>query len=161
MKRSFRPFARQSQGGSVAIEAAVCIALILVPLIFFMFSFGKFFWHYTVVQKALHDATLYMAKAPLSEVRSGAAGDMANFIIERETADLDSGTKLMPVMQCGFRTNTNTAYMGFRDCNTPNLVPFAVQTNAVMTIPDPFYFGTNQGDDITYFHISTMRHAGK
>lgn len=160
MKPSSRSPARQSQQGSVAVEAAVCIALILVPLLLFVFSFGRFFWHYTVVQKALHDATLYMAKAPLSEVRSGEAAKMASFIIERETADLDSGTRVSPWSQCGFRVNSSSFYMGFGNCDNQNAVPFAVQTNAFMTVPDPFYFGNNTSGEIQFLLITTMRHAG-
>lgn len=162
MKPYFRPLTRQSQKGSVAVEAAVCIAFILTPLLFFIFSFGRFFWHYTVVQKALHDATLYMAKAPLGEVRNGAAEQLAvNFIMDRETADLDSGTTLTRWTQCGFRQNsTSVSSLGFGPCNTQNLAIFAVRTNAVMTVPNPFYFGSNQSGGISFFLISTMRHAG-
>lgn len=160
MKRSSHSLARQSQEGSVAVEAAVCIALILVPLLFFVFSFGRFFWHYTVVQKAVHDATLYMAKAPLSEVRSGSATAIVNHIIERETADLDSGTKVSPWSQCGFKVNNNSFYLGFGSCDNKNAAPFAVQTNAFMTVPNPFYFGKNNGSEIQFLLITTMRHAG-
>lgn len=160
MKPSFRPLTRQSQEGSVAVEAAVCIAFILVPLLFFIFFFGKFFWHYTVAQKAIHNATLYMATAPLDEVRSGAAAKLANFIIESETADLDSKTKLAPVLQCGYRVNSSSFYMGFRSCDQGG-APFAVQTNAFMTVPDPFYFGKTGSGEIQLFLITTMRHAGK
>lgn len=160
MKLSFRSPARRSQEGSVAVEAAVCIALILVPLLFFIFSFGRFFWHYTVVQKAVHDATLYMAKAPLNEVRSGAVTGMAGYIMEREIADLDSGTRVVPWSQCGFRVNASSFYMVFGSCNQGG-VPFAVQTNAFMTIPDPFYFGKNGGGEIQLTLTATMRHAGK
>lgn len=151
---------RQSQEGSVAVEAAVCIAFILVPLLFFVFFFGKFFWHYTVAQKALHDAALYMAKAPLDEIRSGAAAELSNFIIQRETADLDSGTRLEPVSQCGYRVNTISFSMGFRMCEREP-VPFAVQTIAFMTVPNPFYFGDSGGAEIRFVLITTMRHAGK
>lgn len=159
MRFSFRRPMRRSQDGSVAVEAAVCIALILVPLLFFIFAFGRFFWHYTVVQKALHDATLYMAKAPLDEVRSGAAAQVAAYIVTRETADLDSTTQIDPVLQCGYRANANSFYLGFRSCDQGG-TPFAVQTNAFMTVPDPFYFGSSGGGEIQLFLITTMRHAG-
>lgn len=162
MKRYSRPFTEQSQKGSVAVEAAICIALILLPLAFLVFSFGKVFWHYTVLQKAVHDASLYMAKAPMAELRSGAAETVADFIIAQEIADLDSGTKVTPVTQCGYRINQNTALMStYYDCTTPDLTPFGVQAFAVMTIANPFYFGNTESGGITFMHISTMRHAGK
>ena len=161
MKRSIRHHPRQPQEGAVAVEAAVCISLILVPLLFFVFAFGRFFWHYTVVQKAVHDATLYMAKAPISEVRSGAASKMANFIIASETADLDSGTTVAPWSQCGFRVNGSSFYLAIGSCDNQNAVPFAVQINAFMTVPNPFYFGGNAQGEIQFLFVTTMRHAGK
>lgn len=161
MKRLSSRRIRHSQQGSVAVEAAVCIAVILVPLLFFIFSFGRFFWHYTVVQKAVHDATLYMAKAPLSEVRSGEATRMANYVIGRETTDLDSTTRVAPWLQCGYRVNTSSFHMVYGSCDNPNLVPFAVQTNTSMTVSDPFYFGSNESGEIQFVLTTTMRHAGK
>jgi Flp pilus assembly protein TadG len=161
MKPYFRAHTRQSQEGSVAVEAAVCIAFILVPLLIFTFAFGRLFWHYTVVQKAVHDASLYMAKAPMDEVRSGAATSVANFIIAQEIADLDSGTKVVPVAQCAYRANQNTAYMTTHtSCIFPS-VPFGVQALALMTIANPFYFGDGDDGEISFLHSSTMRHAGK
>ena len=41
MKRYSRPMTEQSQKGSAAVEAAICIALILLPLAFFIFSFKR------------------------------------------------------------------------------------------------------------------------
>jgi hypothetical protein len=160
MKHSLRSPGRQSQEGSVAVEAAICIAFVLAPLILFIFFFGRFFWHYTVVQKAVHDATLYMAKAPLEEVRSGAAAQLAISIIQRETADLDSGTRLEPWSQCGYRVNSSSFFMGYGSCDRASAVPFAVQTNAFMTVPNPFYFKGGGDSEIRFFFVTTMRHAG-
>jgi hypothetical protein len=160
MKHSLRPPGRQSQGGSVAVEAAICIAFVLAPLILFIFFFGRFFWHYTVAQKAVHDATLYMAKAPLEEVRSGAASQFAKFIIDKETADLDSGTRLNPWSQCGYRVNSSSFYMVYGSCDRATTVPFAVQTYAFMTVPNPFYFKGGGDSEIQFILVTTMRHAG-
>jgi len=161
MKYSFRSLVRQSQEGSVAVEAAICIAFILAPLLAFIFLFGKFFWHYTIAQKALHDATLYMAKAPLAEVKTGDATKVANFIMRSETAEIDAGTTLAPWAQCGFRVNTASFYMVYGSCDNTSGVPFAVQTNAFLTLPDPFYFGTSGRGTIQFTLTTTMRHAGK
>jgi hypothetical protein len=160
MKPPFWRAERHCQQGSVSVEAAVCIALILVPLLSFMFAFGKFFWHYTVVQKAIHDAALYMAKAPLDEVRGGAALGMANYIIRAETAELDSRTRLEPWLQCGYRVSSSSYVMRFGACEGGAL-PFAVQTNTFMTIPNPLSLATNGSGDITFLLSATMRHAGK
>jgi hypothetical protein len=151
---------RRSQKGSVAVEAAVCIALILVPLVGFMFAFGKFFWHYTVVQKATHDAVLYMAKAPLAEVRSGQAATMANFILRRETGDLDSGTQVTASLQCGFRQSVNSFSLAPGPCDLAN-IPFAVQSTVIMTMRDPFSLGAGGGSKLQFVLNARMRHAGK
>lgn len=162
MKRPFLRVGRQSQEGSVAVEAAVCISFILIPLIFFIFTLGRFFWHYTVIQKAMHDATLYMAKAPLDDIKSGAATRLANYIIGKETADLGSGTSVEAIAQCGYRAapNSTSLLMGYVDCER-SATPFAVQTVVFMTVSEPFYFSLKGNGSVQFTLISTMRHAGK
>jgi hypothetical protein len=125
-----------------------------------MFSFGKFFWHYTVAQKALHDATLYMAKAPLDEVRRGAAGELASYIVQRETAELDSGTKLSFASYCAYRTTDDSVAMTPGPCNG-EFPLFGVQAALFMTIPDPFSFAQNGGGKRQFVLNVRMRHAGK
>jgi hypothetical protein len=125
-----------------------------------MFSFGKFFWHYTVAQKAVHDAALYLAKAPVEEVEGGAAAGLANYIVTRETADLDSGTKLIFSSQCAYRRSDDSVAMGLGPC-TAEVPPFGVQTMIIMTVPDPFSFAQNGGGKRQFILEARMRHAGK
>lgn len=160
MNRSYRPFTRRSQDGAVAVEAAVCIALVLVPLIYFVFLFGRFFWHYSVVNKAIHDAALYMAKAPIDEVRSGAAKGLANYIIRQETADLDSTTRLESEVQCGYRASATSKILRFMSCERSN-APYAVQVNTFMTVTNPFPSASGGSSDFQFLLTATMPHVIK
>lgn len=131
--------ARKREHGSVAIEAAVCIAFILVPVMAFVLLFGRYFWYYTVAEKAVHDAAIYMANAPLSEIKStkGSAG-LANDIIAWETADLDAGTSatLAPTVLCGYKIGVSTDIQ-WLTCNA-SYTPVGIRTGLVMTVTDPF-----------------------
>lgn len=159
MKRSFPRAVRRFQKGAVAVEAAVCMALILTPLLLFVLLFGRFFWHYTVVQKAIHDATLYMASAPLPELKSNAAITLAYNIIAKETADLDKTTKLEPWSGCGYKISPSSSYLAFSSCERSAPVA-AVQTSIVMTLPDPFRFVKTGTGKVQFVFVTTMRYAG-
>lgn len=157
MRRSFRSVPRRREEGSVAVEAGICLGFILVPLIAFVFLFGKFFWYYTVAQKAVHDSTLYLAAAPLSELKSQAALSLANHIVSKEIADLDAETTIEPSFNCGYRISPNFPDLAFGNCSA-NSTPDAVQTFAIMTVPMPFYFFS---ESIRLVPIASMSYVGK
>jgi len=159
MKRSFPRAVRRFQKGAVAVEAAICMALILTPLLLFILLFGRFFWHYTVVQKAMHDATLYMAGAPLFELKTNAAAALANDILAKETADLDKTTKLEPWTSCGYKVSPSSYYLVFGSCDR-SVPPAAVQTNIIMTLPDPFRFVKTGTGKVKFVLTATMTYAG-
>jgi hypothetical protein len=161
MKRPF-PFAtRQSQEGAVAVEAALCMAFVLVPLLFFILLFGKFFWYYTAAQKAIHDATLYMASAPLSEVRSRHAEQLARDIMTQETEDFDLATTTEPSIDCGYKSGST---IRFRDCLTTG-TPVAMQATIMLTVPHPFFLPISNtatlSDSISIFIGSEMPYVGR
>jgi Flp pilus assembly protein TadG len=56
--------------GSVAIEFAVLLPSILIPLLAATLFFGRFFWHYTVAEKAAHDAARFVAAASPTELKT-------------------------------------------------------------------------------------------
>jgi len=157
MKRRLRPGTRKFQQGSVSVEAAVCILFILVPLLSSIFVYGRFFWYYTAVQKSVHDAALYMATAPLSEIKSNAASNFANEIVARETADFSPDTTVETSSNCGYKASpTSTKYL-FITCSTTT-TPDAVQSVVILTVPMPFFFET---DSIKLFPFAVMHYAGK
>jgi hypothetical protein len=131
---------RKPEGGSVAIEAAICIGFILVPIFAFVLLFGRYFWYYNVAQKAAHDAALYMANAPLTEIKSskGSAG-FANDIITRETSDLDLDTiaTMTPTALCGYKVGFS-ADPEWLNCS-PTLTPIGVRAGVVLNVVDPFF----------------------
>ncbi|CAH0215423.1 hypothetical protein SRABI118_02089 [Massilia sp. Bi118] len=157
MKRPFKYISRQRQEGSVAVEAAVCIALVLAPLILFIFVFGRFFWYYTAVQKAIHDATLYLASAPLSEIKSPAALNLASDILARETADLSPDTTIESAFNCGYKISPNFPDLAFSNCSG-STTPDAVQTFAIVSFPMPFF---SESESIQIRPIAVMAYVGK
>lgn len=103
MSRAVRPMLKR-QRGIAAIELAF-IAPILVAMLAFSLFFGRVFWHYTVVQKAAHDATRYLSRVPLAEykspTRAGYAVAVAQAIIAAEMSDLPPGQSPMSItIQC-------------------------------------------------------------
>lgn len=139
MKHSFLRRLPKSESGSVAVEAAACIGFILLPVLAFVLLFGRYFWYYTVAQKAAHDAAVYMAGAPLSEIKSGkGASGLAGDIIAWETGDLDADTSTTvgTTVMCGYKLGFSTDIQWFT-CNSSS-TPVAIRTGVTMTVTDPF-----------------------
>lgn len=129
--------AHRKQYGSAAVELALCMTLILVPLLFWIMLLGKFFWYYTATQKAVHNAALYMASAPIVEIRSGGAGTLALNIIAKETSDFDSTTTIVPSVLCAYKFG-NTNIIVWTPCSGTT-TPIAVQAAIELTIESPFF----------------------
>lgn len=95
MKRLFQAPRRQSQRGSVAVEAALVFTFLAtfltLPSVFWAF----YFYTYSSAQKAIHDAGLYLSTAPKLEMAAAgpdgrpAALTVARTIIAREMAGLN------------------------------------------------------------------------
>ena len=92
---------RRDQRGIAALEFAVILP-VLVGIMAALFLFGRFCWHYTVAQKAAHDAALYLSSVPLidmkSRTRAEAAMSLARTIALAETSELSPGPSGMTVM---------------------------------------------------------------
>jgi hypothetical protein len=96
MKRSLRNPRRHARGGA-AVELAVLLPVIIVMLTVPLF-FGRVFWHYTVAEKAAHDAARFLAAASAAEIATPgqAGGDAplataAKAIVQAEIAELHPG----------------------------------------------------------------------
>jgi hypothetical protein len=139
MRNPFLRLPRNFERGAVAVEAAACIGFILIPVLACVMFLGRYFWYYTVAQKAAHDAAVYMASSPLSEIKSnkGAAG-LASDIIGWETGDLDSDTSATvgTTVMCGYKLGFSTDVQWFSCSST--LTPIAVRTGVIMNVTDPF-----------------------
>lgn len=139
MKPSRRP-RWQRQDGSVAVEAALAIALILVPLLTFILLFGRYYWYYSATQKAVHDATLAIANLPLADIRNGRAEELAMRIINWETEDFDATTRStrFPTFDCLFRFPANAVVLSRFNCATPGMTPVMIRTSLTVMVDDPF-----------------------
>ena len=93
------------QRGVAAVELAIILP-ILMALLVVPFFFGRVFWHYTVAEKAAHDAARYLSSIPVTEMKSqariAAVVDVARQIYDLEVATLNPGLfPAMPTFQCG------------------------------------------------------------
>lgn len=96
---------RTRQRGSAAVELALIIPVLLVVLTLPLF-YARYFWHYTVAQKAAQDAARYLSTISPTEMRVGqfaeAAASVASDIATTELAELNPGpTPPKVVIQCG------------------------------------------------------------
>lgn len=132
--------ARRRQDGSVAVEAAVTISLILVPLLAFILFFGRYFWYYTVAQKAVHDAMLSMATLSAVDIRSGVGRGLAESIIDAELADLDEATRstVASSVTCWYRFPASAETLSEFGCNNATLTLVDVRASVILTVSDPF-----------------------
>jgi hypothetical protein len=97
MKALISRKAARSQRGSAAVEFALFLP-ILVALLALPLFFGRVFWHYSVAQRAAHDAARYMATMPRADMLTPALGGgdtpaavVAREIVAVETAWLNPG----------------------------------------------------------------------
>lgn len=163
----YRSISIRRQDGSVAVEAAIIITLILVPLLAFILFFGRYFWYYTVAQKALHDATLSMASLPLADVRNGGAKALAQNIIDWELGDLDETTRstVAASITCWYRFPANAVNLTEFGCNNATLTPVDVRASLIMTVSDPFlapFTGPVAGlDGLPIIAQVSMRYVGR
>jgi Flp pilus assembly pilin Flp len=88
---------RRNQRGVAAVEFAFVLP-ILVLVIAITLLFGRIFWHYTVAQKAAHDAVIMLANATTLEIATprpdGTAVGIANLakaVAVAEIAELNPG----------------------------------------------------------------------
>jgi Flp pilus assembly protein TadG len=162
MKPRLLNLARRAQRGAVSVEAAAVIAFILLPLLAFVVFFGRYFWYYTVAQKAVHDATLYMASAPLADIKSRGAINLAYEIIARETSDFNSTTTVEPTVSCGYKPSPTSTFIVYGNCSS-STTPAAVQGLVMMTISDPFFTYVTLpviGPGVGILSESRMRYVG-
>lgn len=108
VKRSNKLDAAARQRGVAAVELAIILPILLI-LLALPFFFGRVFWHYSVAEKAAHDAARYLSSVPLTEMKSqsriAAVVDVAHQIYDLETAELNPGPyPPTPTFQCGTMT---------------------------------------------------------
>jgi Flp pilus assembly protein TadG len=128
---------KKNEDGSVAVEFAAVLGTILIPLLAAALFFGRFFWHYTVAEKAAHDAARFLASASPTEMkvqcvstRDACIVSAAQNLAYTEIDELNPGSALPQV----------TVYCDDQRCpvNRGSAVPKTVAVDILMTVEDPF-----------------------
>jgi Flp pilus assembly protein TadG len=167
MRYLVRPGRSQRQDGAVAVEAALIISLVLVPLMAFVLFFGRYFWYYTMAQKAVHDATLFMATAPLVDIRSNAASGLAASVIVSEIGDMDNRalSTRVTTTECWFRIPANAPFLSPFGCAINAATPVLVRTTLSVEVTDPFLTGLTEsllgGEPLYITAQSSVRYVGR
>ena len=68
MRRILPAGTRHSERGSVAVEAALMLPILILFLAFPSLFWAVYLYKYSVAQKAVHDAALYLSTAPKLEM---------------------------------------------------------------------------------------------
>lgn len=114
MRRTLKA-GRQYERGATAVEAAIVLPILLLffglPSIFYAFYFRQ----YTAVQKAAHDAAIYLSTAPRLEMTTAgpdgnfAALALAKKILAKELAGIvPDGTSVDSLISCVYRVAAAT-----------------------------------------------------
>jgi Flp pilus assembly protein TadG len=117
--------------GAAAVEMAIILPVMML-LLAFPLLFGRIFWHYAVMQSAVHDSATYLARVPIAEMTSQARGagaaDLAHDIAMVETAELAPGEGYIVVV---------TVLCDGNACGSG--VPFNISVVAQVRLYDPFF----------------------
>lgn len=155
MSRAVRKSTRRFQRGIAAVELAIILPVMLTLLTVPLY-FGRVFWHYTVAQKAAHDATRYMSDLPLTEfsstARIGFALAVAREIAKREMSDFNPDSSPVPIdFQCEYAS-------GYATCDTSS-APISVRSVVKVSLFDPIFASppTTLGRDKGLFLSADVR----
>jgi Flp pilus assembly protein TadG len=161
MKTSSLRLRRKSERGSIAMEAALVLPILILFLAVPLF-FARVLWYYSVAQKAAHDATRFLATATNVEMMTLGADDgdapvaaLAKSIVLAETDEirpvLDARTIVVQcdLSQCGWAVPQTVRVQ----------VRMRVSDNILGAITDDFYMVNGQGYNLTA--DVTMGYAGK
>jgi hypothetical protein len=134
---AFRRKPRGRERGSVAVEC-VTVLPVLFLLLSAMLFFGRVFWHYTVAEKAAHDAAGFLARTTLREIKTPNGGEVAVALVaakiaQEELKELNPGGGVFVTISC---------YVGEPDsywdrCYGIDL-PKKVMARVTVSINDPF-----------------------
>jgi hypothetical protein len=95
VSKAFPLHRARRQRGIAALELALAMPIFVLLLTFPLFL-GRAFWHYTVIERAAHDAARYLSSIPLNEMqnstRAGAVTAVAKEIVDAEIAEFNTGT---------------------------------------------------------------------
>jgi hypothetical protein len=133
MRTLLRQPPRRSRGVA-AVELAILLATILPVLLAGVLLFGRYFWYYTVAQKAALDAATFLAAASPADFKTpGPWGlppivNAARLIAANEVEGLQPGTYPVYV----------EAYCDRLGCGAGKPIPQNITVYVYATLEDPF-----------------------
>ena len=145
MRRALKTIRQQYESGSIAVEAAIVLPILIVflalPTILVAFYYRK----YTAAQKAVHDAAIYLSTAPRLDFATlgpdtySAAVTVANKIVAKELAGIvPDGTDTEVSITCYYlvsgKQKANFCKPGVFNLDSP-LVGFDVAINLPFVNP--------------------------
>jgi len=144
MRRTRKAVGSQCERGAVAVEAAIVLPVILVFLGLPSIVLAFYLRHYSAVQKAAHDAALYLSTAPRVEMTTAGTGSgpaamsLAKKIIEKElTGVIPDATALDPGFVCVYRLSSGNPAM--KPCTlTANRDPSQTLVQVAVSLEIPF-----------------------
>lgn len=132
------------QRGIAAVELAILLPVLMVMLVGVLF-YSRYFWHYTVLQKAARDGALLLASTPKLEmtkptpVGQVAPATLAVSIMQQEIAELNpGGLAIQPVVMCQVQLTGSATSLTWVPCNG-TAVPANIKATIFMYITDPFF----------------------
>jgi len=159
---------RQCERGSVAVETAIVLPILLFVLGFPSILLAFYFRQYTAVQKASHDAAIYLSTAPRLEMTATgpdgnfAALTVAKKIIEKELAGVvPDGVSVAPYVSCMYRVGNTTKI------NACTSQIFRLETNTLFRLDVAInvpYINPLTGREVDALYMSsvaTARYLGK
>jgi hypothetical protein len=109
--------------------------IMLTGLLFF----GRVFWHYTVAEKAAHDAARFLATTSFRDMKAANGGEVPVAVVARKIA-LEETQELSPG---GYVTATMLCYVGdpdpYWDLCYGFDVPKRVMARVTIQLTDPFF----------------------
>lgn len=96
MKRILVPRSRRMEKGSVAVEAAILLPVIILFLAVPIFL-ARVFWYYSVAEKAAHDGARFLSQVSRVEIQASTGGAepgvaaLAKAIVNAELAEIRPG----------------------------------------------------------------------
>ena len=121
MRRTLQLNRRHSQRGSIAVEAAFTLPILVTFILFPSLFWALYFYEYSAAQKAVHDAGLYLSTAPKLEMTTtGPDGNPAALTIAKKiiTKEMAGMSPPDPGIVCSYRQASG--YAVAKPCTTTN-----------------------------------------
>lgn len=156
--------ATRRESGSVAVEFAILLLTVLIPLLAGALFFGRFFWHYTVAEKAAQDAARFVATASPTELKV-----QCTVLFYRDPCVVMAAmglaaTELEELNPGGIDAPSVAIYCDDKKCptNRGTGLPSAISAEIRMTVEDPFLTGLasffmGPEASVTYPIVATAR----